>query len=307
MQIHELTRKQLNEVDLAGPNGLWSGIKSAGRALVQPGGAKDALRTVIPGQAQGAFGTANLTQSDFAQRMQAIKNTAAIKQVAGLLQKQWMQASKALPTTQAQAPAAEPEAEPETTTPSAPPADVSVGKPNKPGLPGPAELDKFNQRVAQAMKQQQVTEQLTEAASLGQLTDWYIKSVVPRKLALYKDEYLKNPNIKTALQTILATADNPGEQAKAFQNLVAATSVESQVITAKNPELAAATGTGGAPTATKTLSGGASAARAEISNAARISPAQIDDIAKLTGALGQVQAADSTTTAYLEALGFKTS
>ena len=294
MQIHELTRKQLNEVDLAGPNGLWAGIKSAGRALVQPGGAKDALRTITPGQGQGAFGTANLTQSDFAQRMQAIKNTAAMKEVAGLLQKQWMQASKTLP----------PEPEP-TTPPPAPNADVSVGKPNKPGLPGPAELDKFDQRVAQAMKQQQVTEQLTEAASLGQLTDWYIKSVVPRKLALYKDEYLKNPNIKTALQTILATADNPGDQVEAFQNLVAATSVESQVITAKNPELAAATGTGGAPTATKTLSGGASAARAEISNAARISPAQIDEIAKLTGALGQVQAADSTTTAYLEALGFK--
>ena len=303
MQIHELTRKQLNEVDIVGPNGLIAGAKAAYGAL-KSGGVKDALRTITPGQGQGAFGTANLTQSDFAQRMQAIKNTAAMKEVAGLLQKQWMQASKTLPT--AQTPAAEPEAEPETTTPpSAPNADVSVGKPNKSGLPGPAELDKFDQRVAQAMKQQQVTEQLTEAASLGQLTDWYIKSVVPRKLALYKDEYLKNPNIKTALQTILATADNPRGQAEAFQNLVAATSVESQVITAKNPELAAATGTGGAPTATKTLSGGASAARAEISNAARISPAQIDEIAKLTGALGQVQAADSTTTAYLEALGFK--
>jgi hypothetical protein len=303
MQIHELTRKQLNEVDIVGPNGLIAGAKAAYGAL-KSGGVKDALRTITPGQGQGAFGTANLTQSDFAQRMQAIKNTAAMKEVAGLLQKQWMQASKTLPP----APAAEPEAEPETTTPPpAPNADVSVGKPNKPGLPGPAELDKFDQRVAQAMKQQQVTEQLTEAASLGQLTDWYIKSVVPRKLALYKDEYLKNPNIKTALQTILATADNPRGQAEAFQNLVAATSVESQVITAKNPELAAATGAGGAPTATKTLSGGASAARAEISNAARISPAQIDEIAKLTGTLGRVQAADSNTIAYLEALGFKTS
>jgi len=162
-----------------------------------------------------------------------------------------------------------------------------------------------DQRVSQAMKQQHVTEQLTEAASLGQLTDWYIKSVVPRSLAPYKDEYLKNPNIKNALQTILATADDPGDQVTAFQNLVAATSVESQLITAKNPKLA--TATGGAPAATKTLSGGASAARAEISNTAGISSAQIDEIAKLTGALGRVQAADSTTIAYLEALGFKTS
>ena len=301
MQIHELTQKQLNEVDLAGPNGLWAGIKSAGRALVQPGGAKDALRTITPGQGQGAFGTANLTQSDFAQRMQAIKNTAAMKEVAGLLQKQWMQASKTLPP----AAATEPEAEPETTTP-APNADVSVGKPNKPGLPGPAELDKFDQRVAQAMKQQQVTEQLTEAASLGQLTDWYIKSVVPRKLALYKDEYLKNPNIKTALQTILATADNPRGQAEAFQNLVAATSVESQVITAKNPELAAATGTGGAPTAPRSLSGGADSAKTEIGSATGISPAQIEALAKITSKLGRVNSTDPTTIAYLQALGFNT-
>ena len=304
MQIHELTRKQpLNEVDIVGPNGLIAGAKTAYGAL-KSGGVKDALRTITPGQGQGFSNTVNLTQSDFARRMQAIKNTAAMKEVAGLLQKQWMQASKTLPP----APAAEPEAEPETTTPApASNSDVSVGKPNKSGLPGPAELDKFDQRVAQAMKQQQVTEQLTEAASLGQLTDWYIKSVVPRSLAPYKDEYLKNPHIKNALQTILATADDPGDQVTAFQNLVAATSVESQLITAKNPKLAAATSTRGAPAATKTLSGGASAARAEISNAARISPAQIDEIAKLTGALGRVQAADSNTIAYLEALGFKTS
>ena len=125
-------------------------------------------------------------------------------------------------------------------------------------------------------------------------------------MAAASAKYLANPTIKTALQTILATADNPGEQVKAFQNLVAATSVESQLITAKNPKLAAATSTSGVPAATKTLSGGTSAARAEISNAARISPAQIDEIAKLTGTLGRVQAADSNTIAYLEALGFKT-
>ena len=104
MQIHELTRRQMNEVDLAGAGGLWSGIKSAAKAMVQPGGAKDALRTVAPGANQGLGSTAALTTSDFAQRMQAVKNSAAIKQVAANLQKQWNQVSKTLPAATATAP-----------------------------------------------------------------------------------------------------------------------------------------------------------------------------------------------------------
>jgi len=91
MQIHELTRKQLNEVDLAGPGGLWSGIKSAGKALMQPGGAKDALRAVTPGANQGLGGTAALTQSDFAKRMQAQSTNKAFDQVAKNLQGNWEQ------------------------------------------------------------------------------------------------------------------------------------------------------------------------------------------------------------------------
>lgn len=92
MQIHEITRKQLNELDLAGSGGLWSNIKTAGKALMQPGGAKDALRTVTPGAGQGATNTAALTQSDFAQRMQGIKNDSAMKQVAANMQAQWEKA-----------------------------------------------------------------------------------------------------------------------------------------------------------------------------------------------------------------------
>lgn len=91
MQIHEITRKQLNEVDLAGPSGLWSNIKTAGKALMQPGGAKDALRTVTPGAGQGATNTAAQSQSDFAQRMKTIQNDSATVQVAKNLQGQWEQ------------------------------------------------------------------------------------------------------------------------------------------------------------------------------------------------------------------------
>jgi hypothetical protein len=91
MQIHEITRKQLNEVDLAGPNGLWSNIKTAGQALMQPGGTKDALRTVTPGAGQGATNTAAQVQSDFAQRMKAVQNDSATAQVAKNLQGQWEQ------------------------------------------------------------------------------------------------------------------------------------------------------------------------------------------------------------------------
>jgi len=92
MQIHEVTRKQLNELDLAGSGGLWSNIKTAGKAMMQPGGVKDALKTVTPGFGQGATNTAALTQSDFAQRMQGVKNDSAMKQVAANMQAQWEKA-----------------------------------------------------------------------------------------------------------------------------------------------------------------------------------------------------------------------
>ena len=92
MQIHEITRKQLNELDLAGSGGLWSNIKTAGKAMMQPGGTKDAFRTVTPGFGQGATNTADQTQSDFAQRMQGVKNDSAMKQVAANMQAQWEKA-----------------------------------------------------------------------------------------------------------------------------------------------------------------------------------------------------------------------
>ena len=406
MQIHELTRRQITEVDIVGPDGVLSKIGTAAKALVQPGGVKSALKTITPGFGQGALSTKDLATGDFAQRMQSVKNSAAIKQVAASLQQQWNQTSKTLPAAQS-APATAPTkaatppattapanqspeeirkarqaaaakvaqgqmagqpaavttppattAPAQTSTTSAPgyssvkmnaPAGIpSVGssklpqptvatqptkaapakpttapaakstepiivgrgqKPLDPKNPADAamiaKIQAAQQKASPTVTQESV--QLVEAASLAQITKWYKQSVIPKSMAAASAKYLANPTIKTALQTILATADNPGEQVKAFQNLVAATSVESQLITAKNPKLAAATSTRGAPAATKTLSGGASAARAEISNAARISPAQIDEIAKLTGTLGRVQAADSNTIAYLEALGFKTS
>ena len=92
MQIHEVTRKQLNELDLAGSGGLWSNIKTAGKAMMQPGGVKDALRTVTPGAGQGATNTADQTQSNFAQKMQGVKNNSAMKQVAANMQAQWEKA-----------------------------------------------------------------------------------------------------------------------------------------------------------------------------------------------------------------------
>ena len=309
MQIHELTQKQLNEVDIAGAGGVLSKIGTAAKAMVQPGGAKDALRTVTPGAGQGAFGSArnllpgstatggthDLTQSDFAKRMQAVKNNAAIKQVAANLQKQWTQASKSLPTTQAQAPAAEPEAEPETTTPSAPPATAPAS---------PSTRSRLASKAAAYKATRTEGVQLDEAASLGQLTDWYKKSVIPPSMAAYSAKYLANPVIKTALNTIAASANNPDQQEKAFEDLVAATSVVSQEITAQAPTATRATG--GAPTAPRSLSGGASSAKTEISTAAGISPAQIEALAKITSKLGRVNSTDPTTIAYLQALGFNT-
>jgi len=290
MQIHELTKPQLNEVDIVGAGGILSKIGTAAKAIAG-GGAKDAIRTVIPGQGQGAFGTHDLTQSDFAKRMQAVKNNAAIKQVAVNLQKQWMQTSKTLPTTQAQAPAAEPEAEPPTTPPTTPP----------PASPSSRSRLASKATAYKATRKESV--QLDEAASLGQLTDWYKKSVIPPSMAAYSAKYLENSVIKTALNRIIAVADNAGEQEKAFEDLVAATSVVSQEITAQSP---AATRGAPTPTAPRSLSGGAASAKTEIGSSAGISPAQIEALAKITSKLGRVNSTDPTTIAYLQALGFNT-
>jgi hypothetical protein len=294
MQIHELTRKkQLNEVDLAGQGGLWSGIKSAAKAMVQPGGVKDALRTVAPGANQGLGSTAALTQSDFAQRMQAVKNSAAIKQVAANLQQQWMQVSKTLPTTQAQAPDDEPESAPPATAP-APPATAPAS---------PSTRSRLASKAAAYKATRTEGVQLDEAASLGQLTDWYKQSVIPKSMAAASAKYLANPVIKTALNTIAASTNNPDQQEKAFENLVAATSVVSQEITAQAPAAAA---TGDAPAGPRTLASSADAAKTNISKTAGITSAQIEAIAKLTSGLGQVNSTDPSTIAYLQALGFKT-
>jgi len=403
MQIHELTRKQLNEVDIAGPDGLIAGAKAAYGALKQKGGAKDALRTVTPGQSQGAFSTADLVQSDFAKRMQAVKNNAAMKQVAANIQQQWEQTRKTLPAAQsAPATAATPPATtapanqspeeirkakqaaaakvaqgqmagqptagttppttvaaPSQTTTSAPgyssvkmnaPAGVpSVGgsklpqptvatqpktatpakpatapannnaktvvpnanvSPNKPGLPGASELDKFNQRVAQALKQQPVTEQLTEAASLAQITDWFTKSVIPRSAAGHEAEYLQNPTIQATLKNIVAAENQPDDkerqksQAAEFLNLVSAAGVVSQQIAAKQPQTATATsGTG----ATAPQAAGVQAATTQLQKLAGLNPGQIEAIKKIFAGAPTVTTRDPNTANFLQALGIKTS
>jgi len=287
MQIHELNRRQpVNELDIAGPGGLVAGAKAALGALKQPGGAKDALRTVTPGQAQGLSNTADLTQSDFAQRMQAVKNNAAIKQVAANLQQQWNKVSKTLPA--ATTPAAEPNVEPETTPPPTTSAPAS-----------PSSRSRLASKAAAYKATRKESVQLDEAASLGQLTDWYKQSVIPKSMAAASAKYLANPVIKTALNKIVATADNPGEQSKAFADLVAATSVVSQTISAENPQLAAAGATRAA-----TSPPAAQAAKTNIAQAAGMTPSQIEAITKITSALGPVSSRDPATVNSLRALGF---
>ena len=352
MQIHELTKKQpVNEVDIAGAGGVLSKIGTAAKALVQPGGVKDALRTITPGAGQGAFGSArnllpgstatggthDLTQSDFAKRMQAVKNNAAIKQVAANLQQQWNQTSKTLPAA-APTISAPGYSSVQTNAPSGIPGvgksnlptPTSATQPTKTGPTTPASTSTaagtYNKKTGAATMggksmiaakdlpphiQKQIgtvaetsTHPITEAASLGQLTDWYKKSVIPPSMAAYSAKYLANPVIKTALNTIAASANNPDQQKKAFENLVAATSVVSQEITAQAP--AATRVAGDAPTAPRSLSGGAASAKTEIGSATGISPAQIEALTKITSKLGRVNSSDPTTIAYLQALGFNT-
>jgi hypothetical protein len=184
---------------------------------------------VTPGANQGLGSTAALTQSDFAQRMQAVKNNAAIKQVAANLQKQWVQVSKTLPAT---TPASTTTTPASTTTTPASTTNLSTSQ------------SRLANKAAAYKATRTESVQLDEAASLDQLTDWYIQSVIPKSMAAASAKYLANPVIKTALNKIIATADNPGEQSKAFVDLVSATIAESKQISAENPQAAA---TGGAP------------------------------------------------------------
>jgi hypothetical protein len=290
MQIHELNRrKPLNELDIAGPGGLVAGAKAALGALRQTGGAKDLGRTVTPGQGQGLTSTADLTQSDFAKRMQAVKNQAAIKQVAANLQQQWKQVSKTLPAATTTAPG--PNAEPETTTPLPPTTSPSPASPSS--------RSRLASKAAAYKATRKESVQLDEAASLGQLTDWYKQSVIPKSMAAASAKYLANPVIKTALNKIVATADNPVEQSKAFEDLVAATSVVSQTISAENPQLAAAGATRAA-----TSSPATQATKTNIAQAAGMTPSQMDAIKKITSALGPVSSRDPATVNSLRALGF---
>ena len=310
MQIHELTRRPLAEVDIVGPGGLLSKIGAAGKALAT-GGVGDALKTITPGFGQGAFGSArnllpgstatggthDLTMSDFAKRMRDVQNQAAMKQVATNLQQQWNQVSKNLApaTTPAQTTAPT-----QTTTPTtpAPTVDTSLGaqaqnlKANQARLAAAAAKNKRNESL-----------QLQEAASLSQLTDWYTKKVIPQSMSSHQSEYLQRPEIKKALDDVLATQNNADQQNQAFQRLVAATSVVSQQITAQNPQ-ARGGGGGGASATRKPLTGGADAAKTDILNKSKIKPSQHDEIVKITSSLGTVRSADSTTTNYLKALGF---
>jgi hypothetical protein len=289
MQIHELTRRQLHEVDIVGPDGVLSKIGTAAKALAQPGGVKSALKTITPGFGQGAFSTKDLVTGNFAQRMQAVRNNAAIKQVAANLQQQWMQASKTLPPATAT---------PATATPATATPTLSTQAAN---------LQTSQARLAASAAKRKAlykeNVQLNEAASLGQLTDWYEKSVIPKSMQALAAEYSKNPIIKTALEKIVATDNNSVEQSKAFVDLVAATSAKSQEISAKNPQLAT-TANASSSKATKTLSGGSSAAKTNLSKAAGIAPSQIDAIAKVVGELPPVTSRDPNTIAYLQALGF---
>lgn len=105
MQIHELTRRQLNEVDLAGPGGLASRAQSAYQAAKQPG----ALGSLVKSQQAAAPGSSlwqraktalasnpltsssALARSQFAQTQAAQRTAAQGAQVATNLQNQWLQ------------------------------------------------------------------------------------------------------------------------------------------------------------------------------------------------------------------------
>jgi hypothetical protein len=152
---------------------------------------------------------------------------------------------------------------------------------------------------------------LAEAADLNQLTDWYEKTVIPKTYAKFAQEYLKEPTIQTSLQNIanaetLPDARRKTEQGKEFINLVAATAMISQKITADNPQAATAASSG------RTSAGGGSspsvaAAKATLQKPpVSMPPSTLDAVEKITGTLPPVKSDDQQTINYLKALGFDT-
>jgi hypothetical protein len=105
MQIHELTRRQLNEVDLAGPGGLVSRAQNAYQAAKQPGALSSLVKSqqaAPPGasllqRAKTALASNPLTsssalaRSQFSQAQSAQRIAAQGAQVAKNLQNQWLQ------------------------------------------------------------------------------------------------------------------------------------------------------------------------------------------------------------------------
>jgi hypothetical protein len=275
MQIHELTQKQpVNEI--------LGAIKNVVTAVGQPGGLKSLGSHLIPGAYSNI---AAAQQGDFAKRMQSVQNTGLMKQAAANIQSQWEQYRKQVsPMTQ--------------TTPQQQAQQQKLKSQllakKVSGAPKPAKLPLPE------------SQNLTEAAGVIQLTDWYKQKVIPPSYAAYASEYLKNPTIQVALKKI-ATAETQPDAARqqaqttGFQELMAATAAVSQQITAKNPQVA-----GAAPAATRTapVATGPATAKANISKAAGITTAQIDAIAKVVGGLPSVTRRDPNTINYLQALGF---
>ena len=104
MQIHELTKQQLNEADLAGPGGLVNQAKTAYQAAKQPGALKSLYQpqqAAAPGssmwqRAKTALASNPLTsssalaKSQFAQQQASSRAVGQLQQVKTNLQNQWL-------------------------------------------------------------------------------------------------------------------------------------------------------------------------------------------------------------------------
>lgn len=363
MQIHELTRKQLNEVDLAGPEGLVNQTKTAYQAAKQDG----ALGSLVKSQQSAPQGssmlqraktalasnpltsTAALAQSDFVKSMQAIKNNAAMRQVAANIQQQWEQIRKTLPAAQQpasttsapgyssvkmNAPAGIPSVGgsklPQPTVAKQPtkiaPAKLATAPTAKSTEPivvgkGQKPLDPKNPADAALIAKIQAAEkkavptvtqeslQLTEAASLPQVTDWFTKAVIPQSMTGHEAEYLKNSTIQNILKGIVAAENQTNDkkrqelQAAEFLNLVSAAGVVSQQIAATQPRAAVTAGAG----ATAPQAAGVQAATTQLQKLAGLNATQIEAIKKIFSGAPPVRTGDTNTANFLQALGVPTS
>lgn len=165
MQIHELNKRTLNEVNMLGAGGLADRAKTTAKTLATQTGAGAALgKAITPGMNQGATDTNKFVQSDWMDLYRATQmNQATQSWINGLL-KQWKIQARKLSQNS-------------TTTVSAPTPEPTASPVEEPMYLGGKKLDPKNPKDAEIIKKIQA-QNITESDERGMNPDTWKKQFV---------------------------------------------------------------------------------------------------------------------------------